>query len=69
MPGKKPSLLDIFYTNCPDLIDGVANVTNTLSGNEGVKLQIHTKQEGAQLDSGKILVYVRPTQLSEISLD
>ena len=31
MPGKKSSLLDLYYANCPNLIDGVANVLNLLS--------------------------------------
>ena len=37
MPGKSPSLLDIFYADCPNQIDCVQNVTNLLSEHDAVK--------------------------------
>ena len=45
MPGKKPSLLDLYYTNCPNLIDGVANVLNLLSEHDGVIINLHTQEK------------------------
>ena len=43
MPGKRPSLLDLYYTTKPQMISGVENVTNMLSEHDGVKLNLHTK--------------------------
>ena len=43
MPGKRSSLLDLFYTTKPQMISGVANVTNILSEHDGVTLNLHTK--------------------------
>ena len=45
MPGKKPLLLDLYYTNCPNLIDGVANVLNLLSEHDGVVINLHTQEK------------------------
>ena len=45
MPGKKLSLLDLYYTNCPNLIDGVANVLNLLSEHDGVVINLHTQEK------------------------
>merc|ERR1711954_97254 len=42
MPGHKPSLLDVFYTNTTDKIDGVETKPNILSEHSLVKLNLHT---------------------------
>ena len=43
-PGKRSSLLDIFFSNCPNLIDGVQNMVNTLSEHDGVRVNFHTSE-------------------------
>merc|ERR1711954_407544 len=45
MPGKSPSLLDIYYADCPNQIDCVKNVSNLLSEHDGVYMQIHTSEK------------------------
>ena len=42
MPGQKPSLLDLFYTNRPSKFDGVETLPNLLSEHSLVKLNMHT---------------------------
>merc|ERR1711954_513395 len=41
MPGHKPSLLDVFYTNSANKIDGVETKPNILSEHSLVKLNLH----------------------------
>merc|ERR1711954_229339 len=42
MPGHKPSLLDIFYSNTTEKIDGIETKPNILSEHSLVKLNLHT---------------------------
>merc|ERR1711954_623272 len=44
MPGKRSSLLDLFYCTKPELISNVENTTNLLSEHDGVNLHIHMKE-------------------------
>ena len=44
MPGRKSSLLDIFYSTIPDKADGIENVSNLLSEHDRVKLNLHTNE-------------------------
>ena len=44
MPGKRSSLLDLFYCTKPELVSNVDNTTNLLSEHDGVNLHIHTKE-------------------------
>ena len=44
MPGKPSSLLDIFFSNASQRIDGVENITNITSEHDGVKYNIHVKK-------------------------
>ena len=49
MPGRKLSLLDLFYSTKPDKTDGISNVTNLLSKHDGVTLNLHNKETHAKL--------------------
>ena len=42
MPGHKPSLLDVFYTNKIDKFDGIETNPNILSEHSLVKINLHT---------------------------
>ena len=48
MPGRKLSLLDLFYSTKPDKTDGISNVTNLLSKHDGVTLNVHNKETCAK---------------------
>lgn len=43
-PGKRSSLLDLFYTTDPNNIDGVENTVNTLSEHDAMKINLHTNE-------------------------
>ena len=43
MPGKRSSLLDLYYCTTPDKVSGISNVTNLLLEHDGVTLNLHTK--------------------------
>merc|ERR1711954_552990 len=44
MPGRRSTLLDLFYCTKPELISNVENTTNLLSEHDRVNLHIHTKE-------------------------
>merc|ERR1711954_440506 len=44
MPGRRSSLLDLFYSSKPELITNIENTTNLLSKHDGVSLHINTKE-------------------------
>ena len=44
MPGRRSSLLDLFYSSKPELISNIENTTNLLSEHDGVSLNINTKE-------------------------
>lgn len=48
MPGRKLSLLDLFYSTKPDKTDGISNVTNLLSKHDGVTLNLDNKETRAK---------------------
>ena len=48
MPGRKLSLLDLFYSTKPDKTDVISNVTNLLSKHDGVTLNVHNKETRAK---------------------
>ena len=41
MPGKQSSLLDVFFSNVKNKIDGVKNVPNLCSEHKGVLINLH----------------------------
>ena len=45
MPGKRCSLIDLFYINAPGFIEGVTNICNLLSEHKGIKLNFHTQEK------------------------
>ena len=49
MPGENLSLLDLFFSNKPELIDGVKNFMNITSEHEGVLINLHTDKPKSQV--------------------
>merc|ERR1711954_299442 len=68
MPGKRSSLLDLFYCTKPELISNVENTTNLLSEHDGINLHINTKeaQLKPQFETRRSYVNVTSSNLLEL---
>ena len=67
-PGKRSSLLDLFFTNVPGIIDGIQNAVNTLSEHDGVRVNLHTSEilNKTQFTTRRIYTQVTHDRLLEI---